>query len=515
MTLATYVFEVDWDNDDTYGHAQSDITGDFILIQTRTGRDFASQLTGRAPPGVLTAILDNRDGKYSPFNTSSPITGLVVPGRKVRLRTTAPSAVTLWTGFLDTIEPTPDMEGGHTATLRARGPLSKLEEPRVNIEPQTNILTGDAMDDVLDAAGWPVGDRDIDAGNTTMSRWVVEAGEEGEEALVAAHDVAEAEGRGFLRETRDGNIKFEDRQHRLKTDHLTTQATFSDIPSDPDGDASYSAIFPENAWAEVYNEAVAKTQRQTVGSVVALWTLAQSGADSPQLEIGDSITFEAFYPSPDDPVEDQGVDAWITPSVGTDITANSAADGTGDNLNADIAVSDVEKGLTTMRFTVTNNSGRVAFLTLVQARGAALTREKPANVVAINQASIDKYGRRTYPVPSKFISEVEDAKDYTSWIVNMFSEPIPVVAIEFPATKDSNHMSQALARDVSDRIRIKSDERTGLGIDHFYFIEAMTHHIRDAGTVHIVGIEASPIEGFGRGWILDTSAFDTETVLAY
>lgn len=518
MGLANYKLEVDWDGDDTFGHAEADITADMISVQTRSGRDRASQLTGRATAGQLTAILRNEDGKYSPFQAASPIFGDAIPARKVRLRMEIPNLsdpTYLWSGFLDVIDPEPQLGGAHIATLKARGPLSQLEEPRINIDPRTSIKPGPAMGVVFDRAGWPAADRDIDEGNTVMDRWVVEAGEEGEEALRAAYDVAEAEGRGFLRETRDGKIKFEDRRHRLKDDHLVIQATFSDIPGDPDGNAGYFHALPENAWAEVYNEVVAKVERQSVGAVEPLWTLDLDAGDGVQIEIGDTITFEAFYPGPDAAAGAQGANSWITPSLGTDIVANSEQDGSGDNLTNDMAVSDVEKGLTTMRFSVTNNSGRVAYLTLVQARGANLSRNQPVNIVAIVQDSIDKYGRRTYPVPSKFISRVEDAKNYTEWVASNFSEPIPVVEIAFYAHRNINHMIQAQNRDVSDRIRIKSDQKTKLGIDAAYFIEAMTHHIRDDGNVHIVGLEISPIESFGRGWVLDVSELDVTTQPVY
>ena len=89
MTQATYVLEVDWNGDGDFGDANEDITADMIDFETGRGRDFASQLTGRAVAGRLRATLLNTTGKYSPFNTGSPLTGNVLPGRKVRLRSTS------------------------------------------------------------------------------------------------------------------------------------------------------------------------------------------------------------------------------------------------------------------------------------------------------------------------------------------------------------------------------------------------------------------------------------------
>jgi hypothetical protein len=49
---------------------------------------------------------------------------------------------------------------------------------------------------------------------------------------------------GFILESKDGKIKFEDRHHRLLAPHLTDQATFSD---DPGAALQYNGIEVLNA----------------------------------------------------------------------------------------------------------------------------------------------------------------------------------------------------------------------------------------------------------------------------
>ena len=84
------VVEWDFDNDDDFSESIEDITSYVLNVETITGRDFPSQLTGKATPGQLRMTLDNRDGRFSFFNTSSPLNtapNSLRVGRKVRLRT--------------------------------------------------------------------------------------------------------------------------------------------------------------------------------------------------------------------------------------------------------------------------------------------------------------------------------------------------------------------------------------------------------------------------------------------
>lgn len=74
----------------------ADVTG----IQTRRGRQ---RILGRFEPGTMNVTLDNKSGRYSPFNGSSPYAALLVPGMPIRFRAIW-GAVTYYefTGFVET-----------------------------------------------------------------------------------------------------------------------------------------------------------------------------------------------------------------------------------------------------------------------------------------------------------------------------------------------------------------------------------------------------------------------------
>ena len=79
----SYALEVDWSGNGSFEVDTEDITSDTLNVECRRGRDYASQLTGRSSAGRLVAQLRNEDGKYSSFNSSSPIYGSILPGRRV------------------------------------------------------------------------------------------------------------------------------------------------------------------------------------------------------------------------------------------------------------------------------------------------------------------------------------------------------------------------------------------------------------------------------------------------
>src|SRR3990167_7702062 len=219
QTLATYLLEVDWDNDNAFEGGVEDITAYTREVEWSRGRDYASMLTGRSTAGLFTAILNNDDGRFNSFNSASPIGNAnLLPGRKVKFSTTSPSTTTLFVGFLDKIEPLPHVAGHHRARLRAIGPLGKISQKKVHTSGNVNQLTGAAVGVVLDEAGWAAGDRTIDAGQTTLIRWW----EDEVGAFDAMRDIEETEV-GFIGESADGKIVFEDRHHRLKTPHTTIQ----------------------------------------------------------------------------------------------------------------------------------------------------------------------------------------------------------------------------------------------------------------------------------------------------
>lgn len=500
---------VDWGNSGDFDGANDDVTADTVAVESLSGRDLPAQLTGRATAGLLTATLRNDDGKYSSFNASSPIAGNILPGRPVRLEVMDADGltkVTIWQGFLDSLIPDAVSGRAPTVTLRALGPLARVAERKVTIAVKTEILTGTAIDDILDDVGWPATDRSIDAGQTTMNRWWAER----VQALFALRQVEDTE-LGFLAESKDGKIAYEDRHHRLKSPHTVSQATFSDASGAALG---YTSIRQEDPLRLLYNSFEAKAQLYTVGALDTLWTLAESGADSPSIGPGASKSFWASYPNPQSPTNAVSVDAWATPAPNTDYKANSSADGTGSDLTADMSLA-AERFATAMKITLTNNHATaIARITLLKARGTPVTAEDPVTIAAEDTDSQDKYGKRTWPAPGEFIPSTVEGQDHVDFLLSIYKDPLPIIALTFVASVSDGLLSEALDRAVSDRITIvATGSQTELGINEDFFIESIAHRIQPG--LQVTTFECSPASGFGGFWVLGTSKLGSTAKLAY
>lgn len=497
MATATYVLEVDWDNDGTFG-AGDDITADVLSIECARGRDYASQLTGRATAGRLRAVLLNNSGKYSPFNASSPLYGKLLPGRKVRLRTTAPVAATLWTGYLDRIEPQTRAPGSvPTAVLVALGPLSRLQGKRVTVAPSPGDRTGTLIAAVLDDVGIPAAERFIDTGQTITGPWFVED----MDALNAVRELEETE-MGYLYESEDGKVVFEDRHHRWKADHLSSQATFSDAAG---ALLSYDRIEEQDVLGEIFNEAIGEAGKYQTGTLGELWRLE---GESPTIGPGQTRTFWADYPPPSQP-DGAYVQSWVTPVVGTDITVSGVS-------SSDISVT-AYPFARSMRIDITNNHpSQVATITLLRARGTPVLRKQPATVSASNAQSQGKYGKRTFRLPGPWYGNSNDAWDLVNYIVSRYGEPVPRLALRLPANRNNDMLTQALTRRISDVITVVAQgSQTQMGLNEDFFIERVEHRIDLGGGRHVTEWQLSHAHQGDRSyWVLGTSLLGISTKLA-
>ena len=506
--IGKYNVYVDWNNDGDFSDSNEDISEDVLSITCKIGRNFASQLTGHAVAGRLEITVRNETGKYSPFNTSSTYAGQLLPNRKIQVGAYYPSVQPLFTGFIEKIQPNINKGRVHTATITASGPIRKLSQTNIRVPMSTSTATGTAIGAVLDAADWPSADRSIDTGETTITRYFYSGN-----ALKGLREVESTES-GFIKETKDGKIAFEDRHHRLETTvSNTSQATFAD-----DGTGfSYTNIKQEDAMNLVYNEFLSPVSTFTVASVATLWThpLANTSGNAPSLETGEVITVLAEYPNTTSANNVVGVDSWTTLAATTDYLANTASDGTGTNKTSDIGISLI-KSSKNMEIQITNNAGEKVYLTKLQARGTAVTISDPATVKTSDSTSQAAFGLRTYPRTddAKWVPSQEEAKDWCLQNLNAHKNPTATMAITFSANQSDSAMTEAITRDISDRITLKASANAKLGISRDFYVETITHRIREGGR-HTTTYNLSDTGGFAGFWFLGKSALGIDTRLTY
>jgi len=473
------------------------------------GRDRASQLTGKSKAGTLRATLDNRSGDYNQFNSSSPIYGNILPGRPVRLlgTSTTQSDQAIWQGYLVRITPQVFLGGDATAILEATGPLGQINLDQIDVAMATSQRTDQVVDDILDAAGWGAGSsyRTLDTGKTTITRYWKSA----TYTVPALQEVESTEG-GFIRESKSGQIVFDNRHHRLAGVGLTSQATYSDASG---AARVYSGLTMDDPLPHIFNIFQTDVQTYTTASVAVLWTLSETGASSPPISPGVARTWIARYPTSASANNARGVNAWTTTAATTDMLGNTAADGSGTNVTASIGIS-VSKSSETMEITLTNNTSATAYITKLQARGTAITADDPASIKQEDATSQTAFGKRTWPSRTKFIPDTGEALDWADFNLSIYKDPTAVLQLSYFANKDTNSLNEMLDRDISERVTVVADNTADLSINRDFFIEAVNHQI-SADRLHQVTYLLSDAIQFSDFWVLNTSALGTQTRLAY
>lgn len=222
----TYTFEVAFATDPgAASPTWTDLSDDVQEWSTKRGRQKElDQIEG----GSATVKLKNSERQYDPTHDGSPHYPNVLPMRKARIRAVH-NAVTydVFTGYV--LSWPQSWEGpnhGFTTISLSDGflPLSKVDVGEGETWPIE--FSGDRINRVLDAAGWPAADRAIDAGYSKIQEVTFPLGS-GVTALDHALQVADDElGVFFIDES--GNAVFHDRHHRRGSAYLTSQATFSD-----------------------------------------------------------------------------------------------------------------------------------------------------------------------------------------------------------------------------------------------------------------------------------------------
>ncbi|MBU2118749.1 MAG: hypothetical protein KJ954_14270, partial [Alphaproteobacteria bacterium] len=223
MANAIYQVLIDWDGNGVFSGTSEDVTARTLEASWTRGRDFASQLAGRSISGQLSLELNNQSGDYSPFNISSSLYGSLLPGRLMQIKGgTGTANNILWTGYIQYIEPAPELYGLNRVVITGLGPLGYLNQLEAIVGMLTDQTTGSAFGTLLDRIGWGTA-RSIDPGKSVLlTFW-----NENKKVLEAMREIEETES-GFVAEGKDASIIFEDRHHRLQEPYLTSQATFTD-----------------------------------------------------------------------------------------------------------------------------------------------------------------------------------------------------------------------------------------------------------------------------------------------
>ena len=470
---ASYGVEVDWDNDGTWGESGEGITAYAKPLTTDRGRD--SELESMVS-GTLELILDNNDGRFSPENTASPLSPNVLPGRPVRVRAIDPSTGTIYNlfkGFIEAIIPHPEPEAKDCYLLCVDG-MDRLSRVKIDAPSGgafTDVKIGadpGPMETILDEAGWPVADRTLDVGIDTLDVWWAHR----ENALDATRKLMDGEkSLAYIDEA--GKFVYEDRHHRLKdglggaTDHLTSQATFSDTMTKMD--YGFSARTVRNRAAVTGHKRVAKASAYLWGT-----------QDRPRVPANGTLTVWAVFAEP--------VSGITASAATTDWRANTASDSSGTNLTTSVSIVSTLYGQS-VKMVITNAATQDVYMVpgtsdpndTLRIRATAYDED---NIVGQSEdtASQTAYGDRSIDVDVPFAGSFTFVQSYADWLVSRLKDAQADTVRMHLVNSSAALLTQILSRKISDRITITA---TALGISaKAYYINRIKHQIDEGFTRH-------------------------------
>ena len=166
----------------------------------------------RVEAGTATIELDNRDGRFTPFLSSSPYYPNILPMRRIRIKAT-------WNGvfypvFYGFVESWPVVFNDTDTTVQVQlvdgfSILALMEVSGDFPEQQS----GERIGAILDAAGWLTSDRDLDPGTVTVPAITLE----NVAPLEHIQQIEYAEGGRFFMAA-DGKATFRDRTTQANVD---------------------------------------------------------------------------------------------------------------------------------------------------------------------------------------------------------------------------------------------------------------------------------------------------------
>ena len=473
-------FEFDWDNDGLFdGQNENDWVVDFYCER---GRDYMLRLGEggsavgyeRITVGTASITLVNRDDRYSPLNTSSPLYPNVSPGRlaKIRVRDNNTGAIfPVITGKIKDIQPITDSD---LVVITIEDGMKDLQSGSSYIAIQEDIAIDDAMILLINHADYPWG---YDIGNSTeiIPFWWSDA----EAHATALQDLADADlGNFFI--AADGKASFKGRN---TINPILFDITQADVLKE---------IATPQPWENLRDATEVIIYPRELSATSDLWRLA----DIPLIPDGETRTYWTSFTVDNQPVPAKSL---VSPAATTDYTMNTQSGGGGSNLTSGFSV--VMTGFSkSSKLVVTNNSGSAGHVTLLKQRGDALISPYQTTVKGGT-------GKRVFILDNKWIQTTVTGEAYAGEILNRLDSVLQLPTVQLEARADIQFWPDLFSSILGDfeKLNIRSD----------FSIGKITHQwLNENGQTVLTRWKLEPFSGFDGGWIFPVQlGIDSEFVL--
>jgi hypothetical protein len=453
-----YGLEVDWQSKDLFDGTNEGVN--LIDLSIDRGRHYTFSQSGDSfeveDTGRFSASLIDFDGRYDPFNVSSPLYGYLTGGKKfrVKVRTMSDTIYPLMAGVLS--EPVSFVEGP-VMKARLEGVdgwsflRSQLNE--VTVPLQENIYADDAIALVLEKAGWPrPWSYELDAGVDLRNYFWVDA----RSAAQVIHELAFNE-LGTVAMLANGDLRFRSR--------LSQEAEVLELN---DVDCKRNGVRRMSPSEVIRNMLRIDSAPRTEQSLQQVWELPAVRLDVGAGETIDDVWAEFRYNNEVVPCK-----TVTTPVATTDYNAYSNSDGTGTNLTANISVT-MNAFSTKAQLSVTNNGLTRAYV-YVRVRAVPISKSNTVSFNYRDEASIKQFGAR--PFALSIDQNINVARQYRELLALFLTTAKNYLVVDLMPEPDVQ-----FAVDLGDIIRAKLDNYS---INQAYRVIGISHKFRDPAGIAV------------------------------
>jgi len=421
-----WAFRVDWRGDGSYDvpGAPNNEAGKMTSLTVRRGRDHLFKQGGKGfepyQSGIATVILDNEDGKYDPWNTSSPLYPYVSPGKFCRIWVRDVDASTnygVMRGLITNIQPM-YRNGRPFTRITVRDALHFLADNttiRGLHEGGARItLAQHVYEQALNSASgtfspqyweWPLIGTSDEASVDYWWAWHVNALEE-------IHRIMESECGGAFFHAKDGSVVFRPIEYAwLRSMDVDESEILVDMATGV-------------PWESVRNSIRITAYPKKLHDIDAtLWELDDVPVallDGQTYTVESNYRYEQFNPV-------------CGHALNFEHTVNADDDGGGADLTGDCPLTVpadeiLGQGST---ITITNNSGSDGYIIALYVAGDGIYNTHPSVRRANNAASQLKHGLRTLDLDSLWMEDSEEAQQLADWLLDNYFNPTAAPVIQF------------------------------------------------------------------------------------
>lgn len=491
----TWTIAVDWGKNGNYTDTYDNVTDRVISANWFIGMREPYQ--DIADNSILSLVLRNDDRRYSPEYGSSPLTGLLVPFRPVRIQSNDGTTTrTHWTGWIESIQPAVNKNGQRTTQIVATGAMQLFKAAETKIPLQENKRTDEIISMLLsEVPGLP--SSVLETGKITLAvagdNWVrqggyADAAADTFDVYHAISDVTAIErGRFFF--DRLGQPNFWNRHHLLVEQSVT--ATFDDTMVD----LSYSFAGIDKC----KNEIIVVCQPRTIStsSTEVLWKLADAVI---LVQAGKTRTIYIKYQ------DDRG-----NRIGGQNVTL------TGVTFEQGTASSSITPNANGAELTFVNSGSVDAVIDGATVQGKKITTFDRMEATAKDQTSIDNYGRRTMRLNLPTSTSLSDAQDIADFERNRRSQPrgkVAALRVVSHGVQGGDYHAEQLALTIGHRISV-AETQTAHSSD--YYVIGEMHQLTMGAMLYETAWYLEPTPSV-YPWQLDNTTYSrlgTTTRLAY